>query len=129
MLPCAAKAQMTYFHAISTWFQSHPLWFTVIVSTFFFFLGIYGNEIKRFIANWPKTTFHSSRYNTAVNDLNTIQYLHDNSYRLILYFAYNLVTTFLFSIIIYDLLDFIIAATSHKPSGLRMFNSGLGFCP
>src|ERR1019366_6082679 len=94
-------AEMQQLHLTANWFQAHPLSFTFILAALFFVLGLYGTELKTFIANWPKEQFHNIRYNLAVADRKWLGDMFNNSYRLVLYYGYNVCWVLLWYAVVY----------------------------
>jgi hypothetical protein len=100
---------MEYQHLTANWFQSHPITFTLIISILFFVLNLFTTEIKSFISHWPKEQFQNIRYNTAVIERQWLQDVFNNSYRLTLYYGYNVVY-----VLMWYLVTFVVYCIAHQ---------------
>lgn len=76
-------------HTLTEWLKSHTLLYTFVLFLLSAFLSIYSQEIKRFLHSWPRTA-EAARRHTLQNvtyQLALLKTLHNDSYRLLLYFA------------------------------------------
>ena len=98
------------------WLVGHPV--TVMLTLFAVgtLVSIYGASIRQFLDVWPLRTVRAGIRNINSSRLNTIEYLHENTYRLVLFLAMTILGSIRSVIYWYLLLQFICLVFLHKPT-------------
>jgi hypothetical protein len=67
------------------WIIANPVAMMLMLFSVSALLSLFAQEIKYFLRSWPIRTVRASTRNAYVNKLKTLEYLHENPYRLLLY--------------------------------------------
>jgi|HubBroStandDraft_6_1064221.scaffolds.fasta_scaffold223624_2 hypothetical protein len=77
------------FALVPDWLNHHQLVLTISFFLISLVVSIYGQDIKRYLHEWPKTKekVRQAKQRAAIQRVALLNQLHNNSYALLLYFA------------------------------------------
>lgn len=81
-------------HPVFKWPSNHPVVFTLILFGLSAFFSVYGSDVRRFLHSWPKKKFNESNLKIIHNRIRLLESLHNDSYRLSLFFMWHVVDLF-----------------------------------
>ncbi|MBZ5492189.1 MAG: hypothetical protein LAO76_14760 [Acidobacteriia bacterium] len=94
------------------WPSNHPIVFTLILFVFSSLVSIYASEIKRFLRERP-LKFKEYNQQQFARDLALLQRLHNDSYQLILFFLWNIVSI-IYAAVLWTGIFFLLSFMTHN---------------
>jgi len=114
----------TMIQATSHWIENHQIAFTLILTAISILIGLYQQEVRRFLHEWPRTrkAIRIFRVNTAKNQLELLSPINGNAYNLNLWVLGKIVGTAQALLLWNTFFALGTAAATHKlPTGPTFF--------
>lgn len=73
--------------AVHSWLVAHPIAWGLILVFVSGLFSLYSKAIKEFLHTWPIKKLHANDGNMSRRRLETLEWLHNNTYNLVLYLA------------------------------------------
>lgn len=115
--------------ATHDWIVAHPIAVMFILFVASTVISLYGNSIRNFLRVWPLRTHRVINHNANLKRLQTLEYLHNNPYRLVLFLSITLLGSVRSIVWWCILITVFYVVVFHTPSSIPFWGvvGGVGF--